>query len=85
MKAIDLQKDSGLRYLFVTASPVLTNEVKRFYSNIKEQLINYLRAKEIEQKDSDDEDFVINDSGEDKIPLSAEDIERKELLEFIEL
>jgi len=39
-------KDSGLRYVFVTASPVLTHEVRRFYSELKEQLINYLKAKE---------------------------------------
>jgi len=44
MTATDLRKDSGLRYIFVTASPVLTNEVKRFYSNIKEALINHLEA-----------------------------------------
>ena len=80
-----MQKDSGLRYLFVTASPVLTNEVKRFYSNIKEQLINHLRAKELKDKDSSDDDFVINDSEGEKMPLTAEDIEKKELLEFIEL
>jgi len=44
IRAMDLKKDSCLRYVFVTASPVLTSEVKRFYSGIKEALINHLTA-----------------------------------------
>ena len=40
-------KDSGLKYIFVTASPVLTNEVRRFYNTLKESLINHLKAKEL--------------------------------------
>jgi hypothetical protein len=36
-----------VKYVFVTASPVLTSEVRRFYMNLKESLINYLKAKEI--------------------------------------
>ena len=36
MEPQDLISHSGLKYVFVTASPVLTNEVKSFYSNLKE-------------------------------------------------
>ena len=32
LTAGDLEKHSQLKYVFVTASPVLTNEVKRFYT-----------------------------------------------------
>jgi hypothetical protein len=40
-------KDSNVKYVFVTASPVLSNEVSRFYSNLKDTLVNHLKAKEI--------------------------------------
>ena len=45
-----MELESNLRLLFVSASPVLVNEVKRFYVDLKvhlrDQLINH-RAKKI--------------------------------------
>ena len=32
--------------VFITASPVLTNEVRRFYSGIKGKLLTMLRARD---------------------------------------
>jgi hypothetical protein len=78
--------DTGLRYVFVTASPVLTNEVRRFYGGLKDQLINHLRAKELNQMKKDDqgsdEEFTIV---EEPKQLTAEDLEKKELLDFIQM
>jgi hypothetical protein len=41
-----MQIDSNVRYVFVTASPVLSSEVSRFYTNLKDTLINHLKALE---------------------------------------
>ena len=46
LTAEDMLIDSNVRYVFVTASPVLSSEVSRFYSNLKDTLINYLKAQE---------------------------------------
>ena len=43
----DLKEDSSVRMVFVTASPVLTNEVKTYYHGLKEKLCNHLHLKEI--------------------------------------
>lgn len=88
LESKDLSGHTGLRYVFVTASPVLTNEVRRFYQNLKEQLLNHLKAKEFntkkkEQQGSSDEEFTIIDT--EKKPMTAEDLEKKELLQFIEM
>ena len=42
----DLEQPTTLKMVFVTASPVLTNEVKKYYSNLKEQLKLYVSKKE---------------------------------------
>ncbi len=42
----DLEKTTGIKMVFITASPVLTTEVKRFYSSIKKKLINHLKRRE---------------------------------------
>lgn len=43
IKAKDLDKNTGMKMVFITASPVLTNEVRRFYSGIKGKLLHLLR------------------------------------------
>lgn len=98
-----------MRYVFVTASPVLTNEVRRYYHSMKESLINHLKAKEmsraireakkIEQQKKaivegdESDDFEIAEGDESKtnittesvdMALTAEEVERRELLAFIE-
>ena len=39
----DVEKSFGLHTIFVTASPVLTIEVKRFYEKLNERVINRLK------------------------------------------
>lgn len=34
----DIDKNVGIRCIFVTASPVLTNEIKRYYDRLTKQL-----------------------------------------------
>ena len=34
----DLEKNTGMKMVFITASPVLSSEVKRFYSNLRKSL-----------------------------------------------
>ena len=38
----DMGEDTAVRMVFVTASPVLTNEVKQYYGNLKQQLETHL-------------------------------------------
>ena len=40
-----------MKMVFITASPVLTNEVRRFYSGIKGKLINLLRQRDERMKE----------------------------------
>lgn len=35
-----------MKMVFITASPVLTNEVRRFYGNIKAKLVNHLEVRD---------------------------------------
>lgn len=46
LTAEDMLANTNVRYVFVTASPVLSSEVSRFYTNLKETLINHLKALE---------------------------------------
>ena len=64
-------KPTSLRMVFVTASPVLTNEVKKYYTNLKEQLKLYLEKKQEskaaeETIDSSDDGIEIIDTNEIK-------------------
>ena len=43
----DMEKNSGMKMVFITASPVLTTEVRRFYGSIKAKLVNHLKQKEV--------------------------------------
>ena len=51
-----MEQESKLKLLFVSASPVLVNEVKRFYIDLKvhlrDQLINYRAKKDQASKAS---------------------------------
>lgn len=41
----DLGESTSLKMVFVTASPVLTNEVKQYYSSLKEKLKTHLECR----------------------------------------
>jgi hypothetical protein len=53
IKSQDLDKDTGMKMVFITASPVLTNEVKRFYANLKKHLKHHLKLKEEKQEEKE--------------------------------
>lgn len=38
----DMARNTGMKMVFITASPVLTTEVRRFYNSIKSKLIGHL-------------------------------------------
>jgi hypothetical protein len=40
-----------MKMVFITASPVLTNEVRRFYSSIKGKLVALLKARDARLKE----------------------------------
>jgi hypothetical protein len=42
LTAKDLKEDTSIRMVFVTASPVLTNEVKTYYHSLKKKLADHL-------------------------------------------
>ena len=41
-----MEKQTGMKMVFITASPVLTNEVRRFYAGIKGKLLAMLKARD---------------------------------------
>jgi hypothetical protein len=42
----DLMKPCNMKTVFISASPVLVNEVSRFYYRLKDALVNHLKEKE---------------------------------------
>ena len=47
LESADIEEDTSIRMVFVTASPVLTNEVKQYYSNLKARLSQTLQLREL--------------------------------------
>ena len=47
----DLQQPIGMKSVFISASPVLVNEVQRFYHRLKDALIIHLQNKEAQASD----------------------------------
>jgi hypothetical protein len=37
-----------MKTVFISASPVLVNEVNRFYTQLRQSIINHLKQKELE-------------------------------------
>jgi flagellar basal body-associated protein FliL len=37
-----------MKTVFISASPVLVNEVNRFYTHLRDSIINHLKQKELE-------------------------------------
>jgi len=46
LEAADLMKPCGMKTVFISASPVLVNEVSRFYRQLKDALIATLQKRE---------------------------------------
>ena len=80
-----------MKMVFVTASPVLTNEVKQYYASLRQQLTAHLavieKAKEEKKKAAEgggepaNETEAINTTAEQKEIES----EREKLLKFLEI
>ena len=51
LTSADLEEDTSIRMVFVTASPVLTNEVKQYYTSLKQRLTSHLKLKELKAED----------------------------------
>ena len=85
LQAEDLEKDTGVKMVFITASPVLTTEVKRFYASVKQKLILHLRKKAEKQfqevSEAEVKELAEEAAQEGERPI--EDHEMRELLEFI--
>jgi superfamily I DNA/RNA helicase len=82
LEAKDLSIYSGCNTIFCTASPVLTNEVRRFYGDlnnkIKEYLIKKQKAKLEKMKGKDEPEIVENPKEETKGEEVDDDKETKE-------
>ena len=48
--ADDAQEFCGLHSAIVTASPVLTNEIRRFYTSLRDKIINELKKRDQRKK-----------------------------------
>ncbi len=87
-----------MKMVFITASPVLTNEVKRFYSSIKAKLVVHLRKREAEREKrilqeefqnitEEEANRIIDEAIKDENGVQVQDevaeAERKEMLDFI--
>ena len=70
--------------VFVTASPVLTNEVKQYYASLKEQLHSHLVKVEKVNRQKIEESETSNAEEIFKAPDDQE-LERQKLLNVLEL
>lgn len=78
--------------VFVTASPVLTNEVKQYYTSLKQQLSAHLlvvkkASEEVEEQDAEEESDAKAQVEPDKDQENKQklDAEREKLLKFLEI
>lgn len=72
----DVKEETGIHMVFVTASPVLTNEVKQYYQSLKQQLASHLTKVEKVELENRDAAAVENGVSED---------EKRKLQNFINL
>ena len=54
LTASDVDNAQGVKMVFVTASPVLTNEVKQYYASLRQQLAAHLLVVEKNKQDHAD-------------------------------
>ena len=52
LTAEDIAEDTHVRMVFITASPVLTNEVKQYYARLKHELSSHLASIEELKQDN---------------------------------
>lgn len=46
LESSDFVSHSNMKTVFISASPVLVNEVNRYYSSLKQALVDHLKKKE---------------------------------------
>lgn len=86
----DMGEDTAVRMVFVTASPVLTNEVKQYYGNLKQQLETHLlrleRSKDaIANGDEVDEESKVAQAVAEAGTEDEAQAERRKLITLLEL
>jgi len=55
----------GIHSIFVTASPVLTNEVNRYYQNLSKRIKSEIKSREEKRKQNEDKE--VSKNGEEKL------------------
>ena len=95
----DIKESTNMKMVFVTSSPVLTNEVKQYYASLKQQLAAHLLVVEKardelkqngysldkeEEKKKDDEDKVTQDNLREKM-IKLIEIKEQEILQAEQL
>jgi len=55
LEAKDFEKSANMKSVFLSASPVLVNEVSRFYQTLKDSLVKFLREKEAREEEKKQE------------------------------
>lgn len=89
--ADDVKESSNVKMVFVTQSPVLTNEVKQYYASLKEQLAAHLlvveRAREAKKEDADPNAPASQEikPADTTTELEEKEVERQKLLKFLEI
>ena len=85
----DVKDTTNVKMVFVTASPVLTNEVKQYYASLREQLSAHLlviekaeakKSEEIKEDDSDKAELI--DTTQEK---QEKEEHKEKLLKFLEI
>ena len=65
--------------VFVTASPVLTNEVKTYYHSLKQKLADNLKLKEIKVASKEGEANAVSNQGEELKADNLDESSRQKL------
>ena len=77
LTSADIMEDTTMRLVFVTASPVLTNEVKQYYASLKQQLASHLTNVEKGDGAREEEDKCEADDGQKRLLTFLEMKERE--------
>jgi len=78
----DFLKPSYMKTVFISASPVLVNEVNRFYTHLRDSVINYLKKKEAEQI-REDKGLVKEDAAAEEREVARQ--QQEDLLKLIKI
>jgi hypothetical protein len=82
--AEEAESTTGLHSVIVTASPVLTNEIRRFYTGLKTKVISELRKREERKhlRPTEPEELIAEEETKEE---QEEDLAEDEVLDFEEM